>query len=279
MDRVLDLSEELKQDERTFTEGVFFDLFSRAFKAMFWADNDKTGKAIPDLGNMYRYTKKGFDLKEEFVEFYFSTGLYNYYIEAYPEAHPAVKPLVAFMHRGDPELGLEQLNHAITHCVFLKAEALFFMSLIQLNYENDLATALIYAEKLVKDYPENILYQGHIIGIYLHQHKFERVRALLEKTAEQTDAYSKMIRSLSTAYLAEKESGDESLARTAYLETIALAEALGPLADEQKAMGYMGLSRIYEKQGLHKEAKNYKRKASRLTSYAFILDSQSPATR
>lgn len=156
MDQVIVLSRKLRKDSLTYTEGVLFDLFGRAFKAMFWADNGKSGKLIPDLGNMYRYTKKGFELKDQFVEFYFSTGLYNYYIEAYPEAHPAYKPLVAFMHKGDRELGLKQLHHAINNAIFLKVEALLFMSLIQLNYENDINTAAIYAEKLVRDYPGNI---------------------------------------------------------------------------------------------------------------------------
>ena len=272
MDQSMDLAKELRKDSLTYTEGVFFDLFGRAFKAMFWADNGKSGKVIPDLGNMYRYTKKGFDLQEEFVEFYFSTGLYNYYIEAYPEAHPAYKPLVAFMHKGDQELGLKQLNHAISSAVFLKVEAILFMSLIQLNYEKDLNSAAIYAERLLMDYPGNIMYQGHLINILLHQHRFDFVRTVLEKTASQEDNYSLMIRTFAAAFLAEKESGDKNQARSGYMETIELAEFFGPFADIYGAMGYMGLSRLHEKEGLGKEAEDFKRKASRLTTYDFILE-------
>lgn len=272
MDECIDLSVELREDSLTYTEGVFFDLFGRAFKAMFWADNGKTGKLIPDLGNMYRYTKKGFELQEEFVEFYFSTGLYNYYIEAYPEAHPGVKPLVAFMHKGDRELGLKELHHAISNTVFLKVEAILFMSLIQLNYEKDLNSAAIYAERLVEDYPGNILYQGHLINILLHQHRYDFVRSLLEETAAQEDRYSLMIRTHALAFLAEKESGDRNQARSGYMETLDMAESFGPLADIYGAMGYMGLSRLHESEGLHRESENFKRKASRLTSYDFILE-------
>jgi len=279
MDQTIELSKELREDSLTYTEGVFFDLFGRAFQAMFWADNGKSGKVIPDLRNMYRYTKKGFELQDFFVEFYFSTGLYNYYIEAYPEAHPGYKPLIAFMHEGDRELGLEQLNHAINNAVFLKVEALLFMSLIQLNYEEDLNSAAIYAERLVKDYPGNILYQGHLINILLHQHRYEQVRNLLRETSEQEDTYSELIRTFASAFLAEKESEDENRTRSAYMETIELAESFGPVADIYIAMGYMGLSRLYEKKGLHDESKDYKRKASRLTSYAFILDEQTSGSR
>jgi hypothetical protein len=272
MDRVIDLAEVLREDTICYTEGVFFDLFGRAFKAMFWADNGKTGKLIPDLGKMYRYTKKGFELKDQFVEFYFSTGLYNYYIEAYPEAHPGIKPLIAFMHKGDRELGLKQLHHAINHVVFLKVEAILFMSLIQLKYEYDINSAAIYAERLVQDYPGNIFYQGHLITILLHQQRFEHVRNLLLATANQKDPYSEMIRQLAVAFMAEKESGEESRARTAYLKVAELAESFGTFADTYKAMAYMGLSRLFEKQGQHRDSEVYARKASRLTNYAFILE-------
>jgi len=60
MDQAIDLAKVLRENTLTQTEGVFFDLYGRALKAMFWADNGKSGKVIPDLGNMYRYTKKGF---------------------------------------------------------------------------------------------------------------------------------------------------------------------------------------------------------------------------
>jgi len=279
MDQVIVLSRGLRKDSLTYTEGVFFDLFGRAFKAMFWADNGKSGKLIPDLGNMYRYTKKGFELKDKFVEFHFSTGLYNYYIEAYPEAHPAYKPLLVFMHDGDRELGLKQLHYAINNAVFLKVEALLFMSLIQLNYENDINSAAIYAERLVRDYPGNIFYQGHLITILLHQHRYKNARSLIQAMAKQNDRYTEMIRSFSSAYMAEKETGEESRAREAYLETIELAESFGPYADTYRAMAYMGLSRLYEKQGLHQDSKAFARKASRFTPYAFILEEQAPGAR
>lgn len=278
MDRVIELSADLRKDSLTYTEGVFFDLFGRAFKAMFWADNGKTGKLVPDLGNMYRYTRKGFELKDQFVEFYFSTGLYNYYIEAYPEAHPGYKPLIAFMHKGDRELGLYQLNYAINHAVFLKVEALLFMSLIQLKYENDFNTAAMYAERLVREYPDNIFYRGHLITILLYQHRFTYVRQVLKAIASHKDSYSAIIQNFAMAFMAEHETGEDVLAITAYLETAELAESLGPYGDTYRAMSFMGLSRLFAKQGLRRESESYARKASRLTAYAFILEGQpSPA--
>ena len=170
---------------------------------MFWSDNGKTGKVVPDLRLMYKYTIEGKELKDQFVEFYFSTGLYNYYIEAYPEAHPTYKPLLAFMQKGDKALGLEQLNHAINEAVFLKVEALLFMSLIQLKYEKDLNTAAIYARRLHHEYPRNTYYQGQLLTILLHQQRYKEANELLESMEPQKDPWTEMNRVLAKAYMDE----------------------------------------------------------------------------
>lgn len=278
MEQVTTLANELSEQENTHIEGVFFDLFGRAFQAMFWADNGKSGKVVPDLRAMYRHTKEGFDLKDDFVEFYFSTGLYNYYIEAYPEAHAIYKPLLAFMQKGDKELGIQQLNHAIGHSVFLKVESILFMSLIQLNYEEDLKTAALYAERLVRDYPRNIYYQGHLINILLYLERYSRVDELISDM-DQDDNYSMMIRALSTAFMAERKRGSELQAEKAYLEALERAGAYGAFTNTYKAIAHMGLSRLYQKKGNQSESKSHGRKARHLTSYGFILDEHSPGSR
>ena len=272
MNRSIKLAESFIEVDRTHLEGVFFDLFGRAFKAMFWADNGKEGKVIPDLRTMYRHSMEGFQLKEQFNEFYFSTGLYNYYIEAYPEAHPVYKPLLSFMNEGDKKLGLQQLNYSINNAVFLKVESILFMSLIQLKYEKDLSTAAIYAEGLFRDYPQNIFYQGHLVTILLHQHRYNRVKKVLEAIEAQNDNYSKMVRAMANGYMAEKETKNDRLAGEWYLTTIEAADSFGPIADQFKAIAYMGLARLNEQRGLRGEARRYARKASNHTSYGFIID-------
>lgn len=271
MDHSVGIAETFLDNEDTYLEGVFFDLFGRAFKAMFWADNGRSVKVIPDLGQMYRQTKEGFSLKEQFSEFYFSTGLYNYYIEAYPEAHRAYKPLVSFMQDGDKELGLQQLNYAINHTIYLKVESLLFMSLIQLKYERDLNTAFLYAERLYRSYPRNLYYQGHLSTILLYMNRFSQVKEVLASMENQHDNYSEMIRIMATAFMEEKENGNIRMATRDYERTIEFAERIGPFADSFAAIGYMGLSRIANGRGDERRAGEYARKASRYTSYPFIL--------
>lgn len=271
MDQSVEMAGELIKHEDTYLEGIFFDLFGRAFKAMFWADNGKSAKVVPDLGPMYRKTKEGMELKDEFTEFYFSTGLYNYYIEAYPEAHPGYKALLSFMQKGDRQLGLVQLKYAIDHTVFLKVEAMLFMSIIQLQYEQDLKTAALYAGRLYSDYPDNTYYQGHLITILLHLNRFGAVQEVLSSMEGQKDRWTELVRTLADSYMAEKQSNNEAEAGVGYQKLLDLADSFGPIADAYSAMAYMGLSRIYEKRGFESEARKFSRKASKHTSYPFIL--------
>lgn len=270
LDHCVELSVILQDNEPTRLEGVFFELFSRAFKAMFWADNGKSGKVIPDLGPMYRHAKEGFELMEQFNEFYFSTGLYNYYIEAYPQAHPGFKALVAFMQDGDRELGLEQLNYAIKHTTFVKVQSVLFMTIIQLNYENDLNKAASFAEGLHASYPQNLYFQGLLLIIYLYLEEYEPAGKLMDGIAKQEDAYSKLLIQMGTAYKAEMN-GDLDMAESKYFSCIELAESLGPFTDTYMAIAFMGLSRIQEEKGREKEAKKYAKKAGDYTAYTFII--------
>ncbi len=272
MDRTIDLSKVYLESDKSHLEGVFFDLYGRAFKAMYWADNGKSGKVVPDLRTMYKHTREGFKLMGQFTEFYFSTGLYNYYIEAYPNAHPVYKPLVSFMQDGNKDLGLNQLNYAMNNAVFLKVESMLFMSLIQLKYEEDLNSAAIYAERLNGEFPQNIYYQGHLVTILLYQHRFQRVREVLETMKTQEDRYTEMIRVMAGAFMAEKEARNDRLAGKGYWETVERADSFGTFADQFKAIGYMGLWRIHKQKGLNGEASRYARKASKYTVYKFILD-------
>ena len=88
-----------------------------------------------------------------------------------------------------------------------------------------------------------------------------------------------MINTLANAFMDEREPGKETLAGTGFRKTIELAETFGPIADIYQAMGYMGLSRLYQKRGLDRESDSFARKASHLTHYRFILEERAPGSR
>jgi len=93
-------------------EAIFFAIAIYGWLAQFYDEDGHTFKALNAAKKAYHYMKIGFDLLDRDPEFYFSTGLYNYYRVQYPESNPIYKPFVWFFRNGDKELGLQQLDQS-----------------------------------------------------------------------------------------------------------------------------------------------------------------------
>ena len=162
----------LKEDGNE-TEGVFFELMSRAFIVMYYADNGHSSKAISHLGKIYRDIMASFELQEEFNEFFFITGLYNYYREAYPEAHPVYKPAAMFFRKGDKTRGLEMLRFAAEETNFMRVESALFLSLIYINFEKKVDSAVWFSSQLYQDFPGNGYFLSKYAETLLIDHQYE----------------------------------------------------------------------------------------------------------
>ncbi len=272
MDLAIELSDDMLEQDPESLEGVFFDMHARAFKAMFWADNGKPSKVLSDIDNMYRSTLKGIEFKEAFADFYFSSGLYNYYIVAYIEKHPVYKPIALMFRKGNKELGLKELQIAVNKATYIKYEAMLFMSLLQLNYEENIPAAIDHAAGLYNLFPENIYYMGQYLIILCHNRNYTVASVLNEKLSSQKEPFHQMIYWMTEAFLDENHHKAPARAKSGYMNVIRIAEKFGPVADLYAAIAYAGLARIAEMEGDSNNARKLRRKASRLSVYDFILD-------
>jgi hypothetical protein len=272
MEDCIDKAEKMLDKDENNIEGVFFDLFGRAFYVMFWSDNGKPGKVFPYLSQMYKETLKGFELKDVFNEFYFTCGLFNYYIEVYPEIHPIYKPFALLFRKGDRRLGLEQLQYCADHSVFLRVEARLFLALIYLNYENDLSTAQTYAASLYNEFPRNPYYAGMYLEILLYNHKYFFVPIILDHLKDMKDDFATMEYHLYNALYLEKSEYNMPGAANEYKTALNLAEKYGAFGDDYNAIAWMGLGRYYKSLHNRTKAEEYFRKAKEATSYRYILD-------
>ncbi len=251
-------------------EAVFFDLFSRAFLSMYWADNGKPGKVFPHLNTMYKHTMRGFELMDEFNEFYFTTGLYNYYVEAYPEKHPAYKPVVIFFQKGDKEKGLELLNYCADNAIFLRVEAKFFLSIIHLNYEMDFKKASEYAAELYREFPRNSFYAGKYLEILLYNDKYFLAPVILSNLKKWDDPFSRMQYHLYRGLYLDKAERKYKEALNEYQKALEISDQFGVYAGTYQAIAYMGIGRYHKKKGDHSEANKYFRMAKNNTVYEYI---------
>lgn len=257
----------LKEDGNE-TEGVFFELMSRAFIVMYHADNGQPSKTIPHLGKIYRDIMVSFDLQERFIEFFFITGLYNYYREAYPEAHPIYKPAAIFFRKGDKTRGLQMLRFAAEKTDFVHVEATLFLSLIYINFENRIDSAVWYASQLHQHYPDNGYFLSKYTEMLLADQQYE---AALDPILHlmSMDDYNQMKGTVFMGIYEEKKLNNPGKSRIYYEEGLRLAESYEERANHIKAYAFMGLSRYYLDKGDDRQARAYRNKAKNASSYAY----------
>jgi tetratricopeptide (TPR) repeat protein len=258
----------LKKDGNE-TEGVFFELMARAFIVMYYADNGHSSRAISHLGKIYRDIMASFDLQEEFNEFYFITGLYNYYREAYPEAHPAYKPAAMFFRKGDKRRGLDMLRFAADETNFMRVEAALFLSLIYINFENKVDSAVMYASRLHQDYPDNGYFLSKHAEMLLVDQQYEKALDPILQLMSK-DEYNKMKGTIFMGIYEEKKLNNAEKSRIYYEEGLRLAEAFDERANFIKAYAFIGLSRYFLDKGDEKKARAYKKKAKNASSFTYF---------
>jgi len=254
-------------------EGVSFDMLARAMINLVYVDNGETMKVALGASALYRQVAKGFHLMDQFSEFYFTTGLYNYYREAYPEAHPVYKPVASLFPKGSKKTGLEQLKYAASHCIFLRAEALFYLSLIYLNYEDQPQLAAMLTSRLMALYPDNAYYLGvHIEMLFINSH-FEEADALIAKLAQsgRKNSFHRMkyliFRGIYEDHVLHRPESAKK-----YLEAgIRLTGQFNRYDESVRTMAYFALSRVYRQTGEQSKAQKYYRLGKQYAVYKYQL--------
>lgn len=177
---LLQAQEFLKKNSKD-VEGIFFTMAIESSMALYYAERDENMKCLSHAKKAYIAMKEGFSLKEKFVDFYFSTGLYNYYVVQYPETHPVYKPFMFFFAKGNKQTGIDQLEYSSEHGIFSSTESLHYLANIFLKYENVPEKAVVYSQKLVNKYPNNYYFIiRHLEGLLATQ-KYKEAEPLAYK--------------------------------------------------------------------------------------------------
>ncbi|MFO7657277.1 MAG: hypothetical protein R6W78_09435 [Bacteroidales bacterium] len=260
----------LKKNEND-AENVLAGLGALGLMLLYYADNGQTRNVISLAAPTYQYVMKSFNFTKEYPDFYFITGLYNYYREAYPEAKPIYKPVVLFFPHGDKPLGLKQLKIAADSAIFLKAEAISFLSGIYLSFEKNPQYASFYSKKLTLKFPGNIKFQTDHIKDLLLDKKYQRAEKMLDTIIYPAHSrYLQMRIDCFRAILYEKVYANDKKAEQYYQMTINKSEEYKDYANEFRSYAYFGLSRIYSRKGDLKTMKRYRKQAESNAVFADI---------
>ena len=251
-------------------EANFFLLACHSFLAMLEADKEETLSAVSEAKKTYSFMKKGMLMTEKNPEFYFSTGLFNYYIVQYPHDHPIVRPFMFFFQDGDKKVGLQQLESGAKKATFTKTESAYYLIYIFLKHENAYNRALQISENLHEKYPANPLYETRLAESLLFLGKYDDAQIHIK------NLYKKPIKVINTSAIVfdgitqEKKFKNDKLATEFYLKAVA-TKPNKRFTSDYLALAHCGLARIAERNNQKDLARKHYKKALDLSEYASVI--------
>ncbi|MGB8492716.1 MAG: hypothetical protein WCE64_16800 [Bacteroidales bacterium] len=249
-------------------EYLLADLSARGLLLMFYSDNDLSLDIFPLATGTYPYIRKAFGFTSSYNDFYYFTGLFDYYREAFPEAYPVYEPLAMFFPRGDKAKGLRELRKAADSSIFLRAESLSVLSDIYISFENNYNEATWYSKTLYELYPGNYEYKDEYIKNLLLVKQYDDAEKLIN--AEDSTATGRFFRAQMTilaGILTEKKYHNMQQARKLYTKGISELAPFGLYSNEFSAYAYFGLSRISGAEGDRHHKRLYRRLANKMADF------------
>lgn len=265
--RAIELCEK-KHSPADEAEYLVLNLGARGLLLLFYADNELSMDVIPLASGTYQYLKQSFNHTGSYADFYFFTGLYNYYREAYPEAHPVYKPLALLFPKGNREKGLKEMQIASKNAIVLKAEAYTFLSGIYISFERNFQQASQYSKALYKLYPRNYSYIAVFIKNLLLAKRYDEAESMIRLNHNlSNNAFYQSQLLILRGVLQEKKYKNHKQAQALYAKGIKDIKPFGEFGEEYAAYAYFGLSRISDANGDKHNKKAYRKLAMDLADF------------
>ena len=240
------------EDKAALPEAMFVYFTAEAMLAKISHYEHETMSTVRYAKNAYPFVQKGKAYQQHYPDFYLSTGLYNFYREVYPEIHPFYKTVAWVMTAGNKNLGLSQLQIATKQALFVRTEAILYLTHLLTDYENRPTEALPHLAQLTVRYPDNPFWRYKYAEALLNAHKTEAVPALIQQTmAGEAPVYKQMGTLLKARYALEM--GQRSTARTCALEVVRSAVR----EETVRAYAYQVLAQVARLDGQQKLAHQY----------------------
>lgn len=259
---------EKKGNHNFEAEYLLANICARGFLLLYYSDNNLVMEVIPLASGSYKYLMRSFDYTSQYADFYYFTGVYNYYRDAYVKFYPVYKPLIMFFPAGDAVAGLRQLNTAAVNSIVLRAESLLLLNSIYMNFENNFYQGIIYSRYLVDLYPSNPAFLAAHLKNLLLLKNYDEAEKIVETVPDRSsNSFLTAQLSIFKGILAEKKYHDFESAQILYRKGILELSRFGEFANEYTAYCYFGLSRTSQQNGMKKDAEMYRKEALKLAAF------------
>lgn len=273
--KCIDLSSEKQYSEKYEAESLLTNVCARGLLLLYYNENDLSMKVIPLATGTFKYIMRSFDFTSSFADFYYMTGIYNYYREAYPKMNPVYKPLASLFPPGDIVKGLTELVKAAELSIFLKAESYSLLTYIYTGFENDYIKALLYSRTLTEKYPANPYFKALHIKNMLLIKEYDKAENIVRSSAKKSgNAFFDTQLLIFNGILQEKKYRNYDLAQKYYEDGINAITFAGDYGNEYAAYAYLGLSRICDINGDKTGKKTYRKKGNDLIEFRKVTFDQ-----
>jgi len=268
----IEAAEGVLEEQGDHLEASFILMMARSIMMRNYANFDKTMKAVGEARKVYNLMIDGFEWKEQYQEFYFSTGLYNYYREYYPEEHPVYKPFAIFFKSGDKQSGIEQLAYAAENTIFSQSESKAYLAFIYFRCEDKPSAALEYYRQLQEAFPQNQYYlKNYIEALLLTQH-FKKAEQLNQHFGKKVNSpFFEAAHLAFEAMLSEWKGAEHNQTARLYFQAKDIIEqnSMNIYAESIKTYTYTGLAKYYNSIGDTEAARAYKKLAKKYDEYGY----------
>ncbi|GAA4440364.1 hypothetical protein GCM10023091_23910 [Ravibacter arvi] len=269
LQKCLEATRQRYGNESDNPEAVFFTMASHGYIALTYNYRGEFLKAVGEARKAYKALVDGMGFVEQNPDFYFTSGLYNYYVNVYPQEYPIVKPLMIFFKSGNKAKGLQQLRAGAEKGLITMAETCYYLSHIYMAYEDKMAESLVYTGKLRRNYPENPVYRMRYIENLLHLGRNTEAENENKVFAKYDRGLYRKAWHLFNGLILERKK-DDTAAKAAFEKALAVPLEL-QYVKEYHAMSYAGLARIAHRAGDKKKAKALYKKCLEYAEYKRVI--------
>jgi hypothetical protein len=263
---VIDLSNNKFEGKGLEMEKNFYLMTGYSLLTEQYAEDEDYWNVLSTAKYAYRYLINGMGHEAELPDYYFTSGLYNYYRVKYPDLHPFYKSFLWLFAEGDKDTGIAQLKKSAEKSLFLREQAYIYLFHIYLRYENNPAMALPYARFLALSFPNNLRFITLYCESLADNKEFEAVAGYAETLSKQANRFYSIPGYLFKGMIAENGKMPQD-AKKYFTKSLSLVSDNEGEDDHFVAMAYAGLARIAILEKDIPAARNYYKQAEKIEPY------------
>lgn len=256
LEEVIDMCDDMLDKNPKNADAMFFKGGSLGFRGRLLAIRESWFNAAMDGKEGLALIIKAYQVNPQNVDIQLGFGIYHYYADVIPKKYPVVKPFMVFFPKGDKGRGLRELENVAFNGRYAKIESRYFLMTLYYSLENDAENTLKYLNLLLKDYPDNPVFERYYGSILFKKNEFAQAdktfRDILRKASNNYFGYNDYARREAYYYLGDSFNKKNAIdSARVYFEK---SEKLSWQLDKKKPSGFLQnlvlyLGMIYDQEG------------------------------